>query len=155
MRVGGSFTYPPTQSPSHDSLLLIAGGVGINPHLSILSWLSQNPDRRKHLNHVQLLYASKWPELAFCDRLEVMKSFLDSQLYLTDATDEVKLPLNVHRRRIEDYEVVGHVQVMAKPLVYICGPTQMTDHLEELLSRSREQGGAGLDKDRIQLEKWW
>lgn len=139
----------------HDSLLLIAGGVGINPHLSILSWLSQDPARRKHLESVTLLYASKWPELAFCDRLQAMEGFLNSQLYLTDATDQVKLPSDVHRRRIEDQDVVGHVQGMAKPLVYICGPTQMTDHLEELLSRPREQGGAGLKKEQIQLEKWW
>lgn len=163
MRVGGSFVYPPSNPVQHDSLLLLAGGVGLNPMLSILTWLAQDPTRRSHLKRIQLLYASKRDELAFADRLTRLREVVETTLYLSAGSASTRspaaLPFKVHERRMRDDEVlacVGDVrQHQQLPLVYICGPTEMTDHFEALLARTNSEGGAGLSQSRIQLEKWW
>lgn len=142
--------------PPHSSLLLLAGGVGINPHLSILSWLSQSSQHRQYLKSVKLLYASREDGLAFVDRLSQYSNFLSTELFLTGAvSNSANSSFPTQHRRLEDQDVLKALQDMPDPLVYICGPTQMTDHLEDMLSRGRDYGGAGLSKDCIRLEKWW
>ncbi|GAB7332379.1 hypothetical protein MBLNU13_g04198t1 [Cladosporium sp. NU13] len=62
VRVGGSFTYPPPVLPiptkNITRLVLIAGGVGINPLISILSHLIQlRPSQRPE--EIHFLYGTK------------------------------------------------------------------------------------------------
>lgn len=154
VRVGGSFVYPPADSKGHDVLVLLAGGVGLNPILSILTWLQQNVSERQKLKQIKLLYASKEAELAFVDRLASF-SDVDTTLYLSNSgTPQKDWPFKTERRRLQDIDVLGAL-TGHRPLAYICGPTDMTDHLEALLLRSKDQGGAGLEQNQVQLEKWW
>ena len=65
IRVGGDFFYAPPTPNSATDLLLIAGGVGINPLISMLRhhvWLlsKATPSKDCHGNGaVQLLYSAK------------------------------------------------------------------------------------------------
>lgn len=56
MRVGGDFIYDHPQS--HD-LLLIAGGVGINPLMAMLLHHTRLIERGKTQQRVKLLYSAK------------------------------------------------------------------------------------------------
>jgi len=59
LRVGGDFYLDLENSPPSDSpppLLLIAGGVGVNPLLGMMAHAAQHPDRRGYLH---LIYSAK------------------------------------------------------------------------------------------------
>lgn len=58
MRVGGDFVYDPTPSWSHD-LILIGGGVGINPLLSMLLHHARLLELGKISGKVALLYSAR------------------------------------------------------------------------------------------------
>ena len=58
MRVGGDFIYDPTQSWSHD-LLLIGGGVGINPLFSMLLHHTRLVEQGTLSGKVKLLYSAR------------------------------------------------------------------------------------------------
>ena len=64
MRVGGDFYYdPPKNSPVCDNLLLIAGGVGINPLYSVVQHVSDLLDQidtdGKFAGKCALLFSAK------------------------------------------------------------------------------------------------
>lgn len=64
IRVGGDFHYSPTTNQNLADLLLIAGGVGINPLLSVLFHhsrllCSDSVGKEFGLGSVRLLYSSK------------------------------------------------------------------------------------------------
>ena len=63
MRVGGDFVYDPTpSSQSHDQshdLLLIGGGVGINPLFSMLLHHMRLVERKERVGRVKLLYSAR------------------------------------------------------------------------------------------------
>ena len=60
IRLGGDFFYPPEPPVCAHSLLLVAGGVGINPLASILHYVAECKDRQEQSpEKVQLLYSAK------------------------------------------------------------------------------------------------
>ena len=65
IRVGGDFFYAPPTPSNATNLLLIAGGVGVNPLISMLqhhTWLLSKLGEDRHGNStggVQLLYSAK------------------------------------------------------------------------------------------------
>ncbi|PLB55263.1 hypothetical protein P170DRAFT_432793 [Aspergillus steynii IBT 23096] len=66
VRVGGSFVWPPSglNLEGVRNVTLIAGGMGINPIISILSHLNNNVDEITALQHpfnIHLLYSTKLP----------------------------------------------------------------------------------------------
>ncbi|CZT16829.1 related to NADH-cytochrome b-5 reductase [Ramularia collo-cygni] len=176
VRVGGSFTWPPPHLDVQkiDRLVLIAGGVGINPLISIFTHLMRSSSRPKE---VHFLYATKSePDLdpqkiLFLPRLmDIVSMAEDSNVTLslfvtgTDsegAIEHGKLPNRTFGRRIAEEDVVraidgyksrpadveGH---RASTLSYVCGPPQMTDHFVKLLKSQ-----PGMSEDRVLCEKWW
>ncbi|ORY17413.1 hypothetical protein BCR34DRAFT_37384 [Clohesyomyces aquaticus] len=60
VRIGGSFVWPPPGlvKESIKRVVFIAGGVGINPLMSMISYIGQ---QRDSLEQVRLLYATKLP----------------------------------------------------------------------------------------------
>ncbi|XHG01398.1 hypothetical protein AWENTII_004781 [Aspergillus wentii] len=66
IRVGGSFVWPPSkvEPASIKNIVLIAGGVGINPLISILSHLNNNNETTNtlyHPSHIHILYSTRLP----------------------------------------------------------------------------------------------
>ncbi|KKZ63441.1 hypothetical protein EMCG_02252 [[Emmonsia] crescens] len=63
VRVGGSFIWPPPDIPLEDigRAVFVAGGVGINPLISMISHIFKNPSKLPHLPTIHLLYSTRFP----------------------------------------------------------------------------------------------
>lgn len=173
VRVGGSFVWPPP-SVMHTTLkklIFIAGGVGINPLISMLSHLAENPNPRQSISFLYTLRdpgeGERKPErMLFLNRLaEILvkhrKMKGELNLYLSpgpggkqggDGTIEgLDLPFKRRRITVDDVDqVLGDDKRFS--VVYICGVPGMTDEFVDKLTSPQ---GLGLDKHRVLFEKWW
>ncbi|KAK4242249.1 oxidoreductase NAD-binding domain-containing protein 1 [Achaetomium macrosporum] len=66
VRIGGSFTFPPPSLSEHVNaslrkVVFVAGGMGINPLMSMLSWLGEQGDDGRFDAEVRVLYSVKDP----------------------------------------------------------------------------------------------
>lgn len=158
IRVGGNFLYNPQPGHISHDLLLIAGGVGINPIISIYQhaadlyeqhhcgeWLPQN---------VHLLYSSKnVNELIFKDVIKhicINNTNFKCTFFVTKEDCEISMK-KIHARRIHEADIVQGTSSFLSPkrYAYICGPPQMLTNTVPLLSN------AGFEKNQILYEKWW
>ncbi|KAK0661179.1 hypothetical protein QBC41DRAFT_368588 [Cercophora samala] len=200
IRIGGSFTYPPQITPPPPStsstttststpppvpldfknLLLIAGGVGINPLISILSHIATLPPHHRP-HQTTLFYTLKDPnnqiqsgdtsQALFLDRIIRLFSQTDGlngsiKLFLTgggphtDKTSTSEIPtqgitLPFEKRRISLSDVAKAIgEDKDNIAVYICGVPSMTDQLVAGLTSPSPQG-LGIEKNRVLYEKWW
>jgi NAD(P)H-flavin reductase len=170
VRTGGSFVWPPPgiNIDEIEQVVLVAGGVGINPLISMFAHLMSLSKRPKKIRFV---YGTRVEEgqikasrILFLTRLmELVKKqgngnvqldlFLSatSQKDIDKATD---LPEHVKLGRIgkDDLEAaIGKDRgVRQATLAYVCGPPAMTDQFVDFLS-SRD----GMDKRKVLCEKWW
>ncbi|MCJ1382513.1 hypothetical protein MMC17_005626 [Xylographa soralifera] len=172
IRVGGSFVWPP---PAIDAakvkrLVLVAGGVGINPLISIFAHIYGQAALKPE--HIRFLYSSrgssqKLDEILFYPRILKLMTARPSpnrtlELYLTgpsnashvaethgSLTDEV----SVRNRRISHEDLIsalGPVKERKGVVTYVCGPARMTDEFVDVL-----QSAEGMTEDRVLCEKWW
>lgn len=156
-------------------IVFVAGGVGINPLMSIASHLAERPDPRRT---VEFLYSTRDPggegkrdasKILFLDRLAgifngggggTLKGRLG--LFLTPgggAGTAVEgtgdglqgIPFKTRRITVEDIaEALGDDKRFA--VVYVCGVPAMTDEFVEKLTSPQ---GLGLEPHRVLYEKWW
>ncbi|KAF2721864.1 hypothetical protein K431DRAFT_293987 [Polychaeton citri CBS 116435] len=177
VRVGGSFTWPPPSIDVSrvDRLVLVAGGVGINPLVSIFGHLVRSRARPRE---IRFLYATRsTPELdpqkiLFLPRLmdlvaaEADQANVNLSVFLTGTGDEGwiehgRFPQRTFARRITELDltraldgfrdpVYGAEHDRAGTLCMVCGPSQMTDQFVEFLGQQD-----GMSPDRVLCEKWW
>lgn len=164
MRVGGDFYFDPAPGDSPVDLLLIAGGVGINPLYSIFlhtadllraSKTHSGCGQTYTPGHTHLLYSAKnTEELLFKDTIaEVCKEFPEKftcNFNLTQQrTGDVDQELQpyVKNGRISAAQLEGCVS--EQTLCFLCGPPPMIESVSAQLS------SMGLAQDRILYEKWW
>ncbi|CAD0113169.1 unnamed protein product [Aureobasidium uvarum] len=170
VRTGGSFVYPPPgiDVTGIEQVVLVAGGVGINPLISIFAHLMSLPQRPKK---VRFVYGSKVEEgpiktsrILFLTRLmELIKEQgngdVQLDLFLTATSQKeidaaTNLPGNVKLGRIEKDDLEAAIgedrSIRQVTLAYICGPPAMTDQFVEFLS-TRD----GMDRRKVLCEKWW
>ncbi|KAF2814925.1 uncharacterized protein BDZ99DRAFT_485458 [Mytilinidion resinicola] len=172
VRAGGSFVWPP---PGVDldqvkRVVFIAGGVGINPLVSILSHIRETNVQLDH----RFIYATKISkqslkasEILFLPRLlDIFKSSLtvddDIQkerldLFFTGHPGDMKfakdIPHQTHFRRLSDRDIeeaAGTIQERQSSLFYVCGPPTMTDHVVDFLKKQDS-----VRPDHVLCEKWW
>ncbi|XP_028285037.1 oxidoreductase NAD-binding domain-containing protein 1 isoform X2 [Parambassis ranga] len=162
MRVGGDFFFDPQPSDPAMDLLLVAGGVGINPLYSILlhtaDLLHLNQalgDRGYNIGSAHLCYSAKnTQELLFKNSItEVCQEFPDTfscDFHVTQQSTDVDPQLQpfVNRGRITEEVLQAHVDPQ-RTLCYLCGPPPMIETISKTLMQ------LGLSKDRILFEKWW
>ncbi|CAK4031626.1 oxidoreductase NAD-binding domain-containing 1 [Lecanosticta acicola] len=175
VRVGGSFTWPPPHldPQSIERLVLVAGGVGINPLVSIFSHLVRTSTRPREVHFV---YASKATsdldphKILFLPRLQdliaaeadpsvTLSMFLTGTGY-DGVIEHGKLPNRTYGRRINRSDLLnaldGYQQNVSgakhrdKTACYVCGPPRMTDELVEFLRKQE-----GMTDERVLCEKWW
>ncbi|XP_072303888.1 oxidoreductase NAD-binding domain-containing protein 1 isoform X2 [Eucyclogobius newberryi] len=155
LRVGGDFFFDPAPSDPTLDLLLVGGGVGINPLYSILLHAA---DRLKlnqaNISSAHICYsAKKSQDLLFkssiVEKCEEFPNF-SCDFHVTQQSSEVEPRLQpfTSRGRITADHLQAHVHPQST-LCYLCGPPPMTEALSSTL---RE---LGLPKDRILFEKWW
>ncbi|KAF1991886.1 ferredoxin reductase-like protein [Aulographum hederae CBS 113979] len=175
VRVGGSFVWPPPgiEPSSIKNAVFVAGGVGINPLISML----------KHIPHTHHLPASihvlyslslspiqtTTSSVLFLDELMALEASLPADtmtfhVFLTGSPDEFMAEqgaagcsvefFNYATRRLDEEDLLKAVGRRAEErdgtVCFVCGPPKMTDEIVDFLS---SQGG--LEEGRVFCEKWW
>ena len=179
-RIGGNFSHPPLtltmeEFRNIENIVLIAGGVGINPIMSMLTAMEMQGAKRLGglPPRLRILYSSKRsrdksgnPEtILFEERLKAVAAKSAEKhksvdfhytLFETSSTQgSTSMPANttqVHRRITHDdlIEALGPEQIRQKTLVYVCGLPNMTDEYVDILRKA-----PGMDEKRVLCEKWW
>jgi predicted ferric reductase len=123
----GAFT---TGNPA-DMHVLIAGGVGITPMMSMIRTLADQGDRRP----VILLYGSKdWDAITFREELEVLTSQLD--LTVVHVLENPPAGWAGERGFITADVLQRHLPApYAEHEYFICGPNVMMDAIENALGK--------------------
>ncbi|WPG97812.1 oxidoreductase nad-binding domain-containing protein 1 [Acrodontium crateriforme] len=176
VRVGGGFIWPPAgiDASQIERLVFVAGGVGVNPLISMFSHLIRATHRPREIH---FLYGTKAsPEIdpqkiLFLPRLmDLCAATSDPNvtlsLYLTGTGDQGKiehgkLPNRTFARRISEADVVGALDGFKAStygaehdrldtICYICGPSQFTDGFVDMIKNQ-----PGMTEARVLREKWW
>ncbi|KAK3270330.1 hypothetical protein CYMTET_21269 [Cymbomonas tetramitiformis] len=182
LRVGGNFhldhdlgpIFPVTKAIPEPNLLLIAGGIGINPLFAMFKYLafqldqhSAPPGRDPPTWRCHLLYSASLPEeLAFRQEIECLVArhpgILTCDFTVTRLHANAMHSWEGGNGRIDEGVVHKAVQMLTRssgdapatqrrtlPSVVVCGPPQMTDSMvAKVLS-------AGVPETRIKFERWW
>ncbi|XP_020371722.1 oxidoreductase NAD-binding domain-containing protein 1 isoform X1 [Rhincodon typus] len=159
LRVGGDFFFDPQPSDTPVSLLLVAGGVGINPLYSILLHVvdlhrmqGSKPCKYKP-GSVQLYYSAKnTDELLFkrsiINLAEEFSGKINCNFHVTQQSFEIS-------GNMQPYVTAGRISertlahVSKDNLCYICGPPPMIEAVSQQLENH------GVPKESIIFEKWW
>ncbi|CAD7701957.1 unnamed protein product [Ostreobium quekettii] len=139
VKVGGSFRY---DNPEFLPVLLVAGGIGISPLMSMVRHILGAPDPVP----CTLLYcASSEAELVFRDELEKIASGADGVFRF--------VPMVTRGAggggRVSRAVLARHLPSPSGTRCFLCGPPGMSDGVMGWL---RELGVPG---NRIRYEKWW
>ncbi|XP_026885906.2 oxidoreductase NAD-binding domain-containing protein 1 [Electrophorus electricus] len=157
LRVGGDFYFDPSPSDPTMDLLLVAGGVGINPLYSILMHSADLlRETQGYLpGRTHLCYSAKnTKELLFKNNIiGVCQEFPDKfscVFHVTQQDFEIEQSLQpcTASGRISE-ESLRHCVDPEHTLCYLCGPPPMIENVSTVLQR------LGLSEDRILFEKWW
>ena len=127
-----------------DSLVLIAGGIGITPLMSITHYIDEaQPDVR-----VALVYCARTPsELLFRDKLAAIGDRNKNIRCLFTVTRPADEAWSGRVGRI-DAGMLSEARLDLEALFYICGPPPMIVDMIALLN------GLGVDRSRIKYEDW-
>ncbi|XP_004631657.1 oxidoreductase NAD-binding domain-containing protein 1 [Octodon degus] len=160
VRVGGEFFFDPQPTDAPRNLVLIAGGVGINPLLSILRYSADlhrewaNKRSGYEIGTIKLFYSAKnTSELLFKKNiLNLVSEFPEKiacSLHVTKQTTQISAELRpyITEGRITEEEIKDHIS--KETLFYICGPPPMTDFFSKQLENNH------VPKEHIFFEKWW
>lgn len=166
VRVGGSFVWPPSRTSAAEikRAVFVAGGVGINPLMSIISHLVDQKKANGSLGFkVIFLYTTRHPphgsgpsEILFWERLqEAFRIFGDEgelKLFLTGG-EERSLDTHAENRRINNgdlLETLGPLTDRKSTVCYICGIPAMTD---DFVAHAKKADG--MLEENVSCEKWW
>jgi NAD(P)H-flavin reductase len=174
VRVGGSFVWPPPNVDLQEvrRIVFVAGGVGINPLMSIVSHLAQF-SRQPYT--ISFLYSVRDPgdlhplsSVLFLERLAglfaSLKVYGELALHITSGAKSPQSSeesivevegskLRCRRRRItkdDMMNVLGRVPERQFTVVYVCGVPAMTDELVDVALLA-----VGMDPGKVLCERWW
>uniref|UniRef100_A0AAV2K2E2 Oxidoreductase NAD-binding domain-containing protein 1 n=1 Tax=Knipowitschia caucasica TaxID=637954 RepID=A0AAV2K2E2_KNICA len=152
VRAGGEFFFDPGPCDVALDLLLVAGGVGINPLYSILLHTAELLRlKQDSVRSVHLSFSAKSPqELLFKSSISetcaLFPSVLSCDFHVTQGSTELEPPMSRGRISIDDLR--AHVRPPSS-LCYLCGPPTMIESLSVSLQE------LGLPPERVRFEKWW
>ncbi|KAL4896738.1 hypothetical protein BDV59DRAFT_171361 [Aspergillus ambiguus] len=185
IRVGGSLVWPPAgiDLGGIRNVVFVAGGMGINPLISMLSHLNNHPDGCPSLRrpcNIHFLYSSKLPregssespmeQVPFLSRLrQIMRSHSTSQrlqisldLFLTGLSPESPvlreppLDITVHPRRISHNDLqlaLAGPEGTFRPEETLCYMCGPPKMTDEFIPII--QNSLGQKKEHVFWEKWW
>jgi len=161
LKVGGSFFFDPQiHGQTLRNLVLVAGGIGINPLYSMLQEAVMHSARFPDLRCGTLLYSAAVPsEMAYREHLQQLVRDapwlqLDLRVTRNYGVRARREPWDGAVGRIDAeavWNAVGRGGGVDGALVYVCGPPSMTDELVAELG----PGGRGLPLAQLRFEKWW
>jgi ferredoxin-NADP reductase/DMSO/TMAO reductase YedYZ heme-binding membrane subunit len=126
----GRFTFTGTEA---DSIVLIGGGVGITPLMSVIRYLTD----RCWKGDIYLAYCAKTPaDLIFRLELEYLAGrFPNFHPYITLSRAQ-EPEWTGPRGRLTKDSLMQHIPQLATRLVHICGPTEMMDPVRQMLTEA-------------------
>ncbi|CAG8459516.1 6217_t:CDS:2 [Paraglomus occultum] len=163
VRVGGDFVWNEEEEKNDEtrSVVMIAGGVGINPLMSMLDYICECGDQEGILRDIRLLYSAKtYSELLFLERIENLRKNWNGNMvctyYITkeesmdssNSESEFAYGMRISKDVI-DTIVDAERDHSMRSKWFICGPPSMEDDIIGWL-RAR-----GIEEGRIKFEKWW
>ncbi|KAJ3499157.1 hypothetical protein NLG97_g565 [Lecanicillium saksenae] len=172
VRVGGSFVCPPIGGLGGiRHIVLVAGGVGINPLMSILGYLA---DESETLNiSISIFYGTKVPvngkldNILFLNRIRALYDQRpiagNLKLFLTGPFDRTKDIVgsatgnfSIKPGRMTAADLLPELRTADtkdSTLVYVCGPPAMTDYFVGLLTAP--DMADIFNAAHVKSEKWW
>ena len=141
MGPGGDFVYVPG---SATSLVLMAGGIGITPLMSMVRHVTESEPGVQ----VDLLYSAKTPEeFAFREELEQLARTNQNFRCVLTLTGSSEASWDGRTGRL-NRELLARYAARAGAHFYLCGPPGMPEDLSDALE------DLGVDRDRINSESW-
>jgi ferredoxin-NADP reductase len=128
-----------TEKAKTDKYLLIAGGIGIAPFLSLSESLSKNK------KDVILLYSNKTKNGTIFEK-ELLKLPIKTHFFLTDETNFDYFGFK--KGRIDKEQISSLAPDFKEREIYICGPLPMMDAMENTLYE------LGVSPKKIHMEKF-
>ncbi|KPM43574.1 hypothetical protein AK830_g3019 [Neonectria ditissima] len=175
VRVGGSFVFPPAgrRAAGLRRVVFVAGGVGINPLMGMMSAIADGTGGFD--GDVRVLYSCKTPaggvaQVLFLRRIARLfdQGRLRGrlQVFATDTPPESDLlrglgneypeaGLEILARRFGEADLKAAfdgVEDSDSFVVYVCGPPRMTDEVVGILTSPE---GVKLQPEQVLTEKWW
>ncbi|KAL8617688.1 hypothetical protein ACOMHN_064942 [Nucella lapillus] len=155
LRAGGDFyfdSHPGEENPG--DVLLVAGGVGINPlysmvnHVAHINALPQGPYRG---NILMLFSARTCSELIFRKELESLSAAHSNIDVCFFASRESSVPASVKAGRITSADIQKSVESLKadKLRVFLCGPSPMISDIEQFCLK------CNVSKEQLFYERWW
>ena len=140
--LGGEFFYEPDEA---DSVVLIAGGIGLTPLMSIVRSVDQLAARTK----LTLVYSTSTPEeLLFRDELDEIAAGNPRIRCVFTVTKPASEVWDGYTGRI-DSDLLREESVDLDALFFVCGPPSMIRAMVAMLR------GLGVSRPRIRYEQWW
>lgn len=108
-------------------LVFVAGGIGITPFHSIMSWLKDVNEERS----IKLLHAVRnEDEIVFQD------TFNEAGLHVTTIVSNPSSAWGGERGRLDAEKIIGLTEPDEDTLIYVSGPEPMTESLEKDLKKA-------------------
>ena len=140
--LGGDFFYEPDES---ESVVLIAGGIGLTPLMSIVRSVNELAARTR----LTLVYSASTPdELLFRDELESIAASNPRIRCVFTVTKPTSSVWDGHTGRISA-DLFREESVDHDALFFVCGPPSMIRTMVVML---RE---LGVPRPQIRYEQWW
>ena len=137
----GDFFFKPEMA---DSLVLVAGGIGINPLVSMIRYV----DAANLPTKVSLVYSSSTrDEFVFYDDLQEIAQRNSAIEVAYTVTGKGDTGWSGHTGRIDE-AMLKSVGTDPNALYFLCGPPGMPTQIAEVLK------GMGVPDDRIRFEEW-
>ena len=144
--VGGDFFY----TTNKGSALLLAGGIGITPLLSIFRYIAERGEKMAALIHS----ASTPEEFIYQKELQELADSSSLLYYLATATrvgsmDTLQTTNQHFKTGRLDASKLHEVGITKYDSAFVCGPPKMIEAGKTLLETQ------GFPAERIEYEKWW
>ncbi len=140
--LGGDFFYEPDET---ESVVLIAGGIGLTPLMSIVRSVHELATRTR----LTLVYSASTPdELLFRDELGEIAAANPRIRHVFTVTQPAPEAWGGHTGRI-DSPLLKAESVDLDALFFVCGPPAMIRAMIAMLR------GLGVQRARIRYEQWW
>ena len=137
----GDFYY---QEGMSDSLVLIAGGIGITPLMSMIRYV----DGAGLDVNIALFYSSRTPsELLFLEELKAISSRNGRISCQFNVTRPGREPWDGQVGRI-DHQMLEEKGLDRRSLYYVCGPQGFARDIAAILT------GLGVEPSRVKSEEW-
>lgn len=148
----GSFFFEKERFPERPSVVLLGGGIGITPLLSILQYIhSESLAKNLVAKNVTLVHSVRSKsEVVFQDRIhDIARKNPNIKAYWTITSEEHENPsLGTFSNSRIDLEFLRKLQLDLSGLFFVCGPPPMVKDLVNALHV------LGVHSEQIHYEKW-